>query len=183
MPNWCYNTLTVSGKDEDIKAFKTRAKGDKTDLSLDSLYPMPVELKDSRSPADVVPDAEYPKKLAEAKKLQEANKGNQFYDSMPISESESRRLIMLYGSNNWYDWRIGHWGCKWDVQAELVRDEPRKLEYIFDSPWSPPINWLERVSIDFPKLRFKIKYEEEGMGFRGITWFTKGEMKERYYGS
>ena len=46
MPNWCENTLTVEGAEKDVQRFKQLAKPKAThacaDLSLASLYPIPV---------------------------------------------------------------------------------------------------------------------------------------------
>jgi hypothetical protein len=46
MPNWCGNTLTVRGTKEDIKKFKEKAATEKSDLTLDKLYPMSKKLVD-----------------------------------------------------------------------------------------------------------------------------------------
>lgn len=43
MPNWCENTLIVSGDKSEIKKFKAKAKAKNPALSLllNNLYPMP----------------------------------------------------------------------------------------------------------------------------------------------
>lgn len=74
----------------------------------------------------------------------------------------------------WWDWRIQNWGTKWDIgDVELTEDDDG-LCYVFDSAWSPPIGWLQRVALSFPKLKFKLKYREDGMGFKGLT-IAEGE--------
>ena len=46
MPNWCQNRLQVSSEDEEtIQQFREDVKGEKTELSLNSLVPMPQELE------------------------------------------------------------------------------------------------------------------------------------------
>ena len=124
MPNWCENTLTVMGEKEKISEFREKGKSDKTDLSLDRLYPEP---------------------------------------------SRSKNL----------DWRSSNWGCKWDVEAELVYDSEAYLEYAFLSPWSPPVNWLEKVCKDFPELGFVLKYAEPGMCFMGVAVGEKGTINDQ----
>lgn len=69
--------------------------------------------------------------------------------------------------DNWYQWNIENYGCKWDCTGELNHEEETKLEYYFDSPWSPPIEWLVKTSAKFPKLCFTLNYDEPGMGFKG----------------
>ena len=151
MPNWCENTLEVSGPTADIKAFKEKAKKEegenKTELSLAAFVPLPAELKDTRSPA-LTPD---------------------------------KRLINLYGFDNWYDWQIHNWGTKWDVNATISSEKPRTLHYFFDSAWSPPITWLEKVSAQFPTLKFKLKYDEPGMGFHGVAKAFEGHVDDECF--
>ena len=52
MPNWCSNSLCVSGDSEALEAFQTAVKKETTDLSLNALVPMPEELEETKSPSD-----------------------------------------------------------------------------------------------------------------------------------
>jgi len=53
MPNWCENTLIVSGDKKQIKQFKEKAKGkkNKTDLSLNNFVPLSKELENTTAPS------------------------------------------------------------------------------------------------------------------------------------
>ena len=79
---------------------------------------------------------------------------------------------------NWYDWRVEHWGTKWDISACLNYDDEEYLEYSFESSWAPPVRFLEKVSKDFPLLKFVLKYEEEGVGFIGRAIACNGLMDD-----
>jgi hypothetical protein len=79
----------------------------------------------------------------------------------------------------WWDWRVQNWGTKWDIEAVLDSADESYLEYSFDSAWSPPIQWLQKIVKDFPKLLFTLKYEEEGMGFMGKAVGANGEVVDR----
>ena len=79
---------------------------------------------------------------------------------------------------NWYDWRVEHWGTKWDIDACLNYDDEECLDYSFESAWSPPTAFLEKVSKDFPLLRFVLKYEEEGCGFLGRAIAKDGVLDD-----
>lgn len=144
MPNWCENTLNISGNEKDIKKFMEQAKDEDTDLSLNKFVPMPEELESVVSPCKEDPDR-----------------------------------MAKYGYNDWYDWSIGEWGTKWDVEAELIYGDEGYLHYTFDSPWSPPIKWLKKVSAMYPDLNFSLKYDEPGMGFMGIAKARNGEVDDR----
>lgn len=48
----------------------------------------------------------------------------------------------LYGENNWYDWRIANWGCKWDAREGHV--DCNRATFI--TPWSPPEGWYRALA-------------------------------------
>lgn len=166
MPNWTNNTLKIIGEEKTLKKFIKKApkvegkEGTesylKTDLSLDNFYSLPKRLKNTISPMPL--DTE-------------------------IAKKTSKELIEKFGADNWYNWQVKNWGTKWDIEAELVSGEPEnnELVYVFNSAWSPPIEWLKKVSKDYPDLKFLLDYEEEGMGFKGITKAQNGKIKDCYF--
>ena len=61
-------------------------------------------------------------------------------------------LIKKYGFDNWYDWRLANWGCKWNTDSPVLEEFNNKLIYLFDTPWGPPPGiylWLCEL---FPQL-------------------------------
>lgn len=170
MPNWCENTLQISGEKEELAKFQRAAKGENTALSLQKTCPRPEALTGTRSPTDIVSKAEYKKAL---------KKGDDGV-GLPITQEMSDEFINQYGADNWYDWQIKHWGTKWDIEAELVDDEAENgyLTYSFNSAWSPPVEWLEHVSREYPTIRFLLKYEEDGAGFMGRAKAIGGVVED-----
>ena len=155
MPNWCYNSLKVKGDKEKVKEFMSKAiliTGEGQDkevkeISLMALYPTPQRLLDAKCPSD-----------------DDAMKAN---------------LIGEYGYPNWYSWRLSKWGTKWDLASPALSDSKEdknklKVTYTFDTAWSPPINAFEKISKDFPELKFNLKYSEEGMEFCGQVFYKDG---------
>lgn len=179
MPNWCENTLTVKGSKAELNKFKKQAKREggeyKTDLSISNFFPLPKELKDTRSPVQIVSEKDYKKEVEKAK---EEAKNPDFQIGLPITKKMSNELIKKFGADNWYDWQVRNWGIKWDVNAVLSQDTNSKLVYTFDSPWSPPIAFLMKISELFPKLVFSLAYEEPGMAFRGNATAEDGELED-----
>ena len=51
------------------------------------------------------------------------------------------------------------------------------MEYEFYTAWSPPIEFLKRVAVQWPALIFVLAYEEPGMAFKGVAKF-QGEINE-----
>jgi hypothetical protein len=153
MPNWCYNTLTVRGYEADIAKFRKQAKSYKIDgedsvITLSSFVPPPEELKNTIARGGT--------------------------DSKP-----NKKLMEKYGADNWYDWQVNNWGTKWDIaEVAALEDDEDFLEYGFDSAWSPPVEWLEKVAKQYPELEFGLKYEEEGIGFMGYAKGYNGVVRD-----
>lgn len=67
-----------------------------------------------------------------------------------------------------YDWEQVHWGCKWGAcHASVVDPWEGGVFYEFDTPWSPPLPFLEQVSRAWPTLVFELDYEEPLMAYKG----------------
>jgi hypothetical protein len=84
-----------------------------------------------------------------------------------------------YPNGEWnYDWCVNNWGTKWDV-SEVDLDQDTEYDdhgfvyYCFQTAWAPPVEWLKKVAKMFPELRFRLKYEEEGVGFMGVAFGQK----------
>ena len=80
------------------------------------------------------------------------------------------------GMPTWYAWRLVHWGCKWDVDADLIDENDVFVEYQFMSPWAPPVPWIAKAAMLYPKLHFVLKYDEPGMCFTGVAIAKDGKL-------
>lgn len=63
---------------------------------------------------------------------------------------EDKERIKKYGSANWYDWQVKHWGTKWDVgYCDDYENTGAVLDGVmtvaFDSAYSPPIAGYEEL--------------------------------------
>ena len=85
-----------------------------------------------------------------------------------------------HDESDWYNWHIENWGTKWDVECyEDAQIEDDHVELSFDSAWSPPVIWLEKVAKNYPKLKFALKYDEPGMCFMGCAKGSNGKIEDR----
>lgn len=83
----------------------------------------------------------------------------------------------LSNGNNWYNWNLRNWGCKWDARVHFANPEEKVLTYEFDTPWSPPIQVIETLSANYPDLEINIRYVEE-QGWGGEFYFQGGMTSE-----
>jgi|688.fasta_scaffold00011_42 hypothetical protein len=79
-----------------------------------------------------------------------------------------------------FDWNVKHWGTKWEIEEVSVDEEDDKLTYYFDTVWSPPLEWLETVSKNFPHLIFILNFDEPGAGLYGGIRVENGSFVEEW---
>jgi hypothetical protein len=152
MANYCYNRLSVRGKKADIAVFKKALKHKGNHLAFSKTVPIPAELEGTDSPST-------------AKQM--------------IRDY----LNAKYGADNWYDWQLRKWGCKWgtynnvEPPGETIhKNTDVTLTYHFDTPWSPPSEWVRNTSAIYPKLRFSNYCDEPGAGFKGTEAYKAGQL-------
>ena len=145
MPNWCNNSITITGPKDTITDLWTRAKtAQDGDFGLlQAMVPMPEELRGTTSPTPQEGQANY--------------KGEQ-----PIVD----------GATNWYDWAVNNWGTKWDVSDEGLEFEDTEDGYAtisgwFDSAWAPPVQAYNTYLEQNREVSVVSFYEEGGMDFAG----------------
>jgi hypothetical protein len=150
MPNWCSNTLQISGDKEQLEMFKqksiSKSAMDVDIFLMDGCIPMPQELA-----------------ICE--------------DLTPEQKAER---IAKYGYDNWYDWRFENWGSKWDAQEPYIEEDENGLTINFDTAWSPAIPYIKQVALMFPDLIFDLYFMETGEWFAGRVFAKGEEVEEQY---
>ena len=157
MPNWCENELVVKGKREEVDAFIKKAKGRNGALDMNKFIPYPTE---------------YKKMDKVAKEYEKAHPND--WENIPKDG---------YNQGG-YEWCNENWGTKWNF-CEVGMSKPddykngnRRVEYAFETAWSPPMPVIKAMSKKFPNLSFTLKYYEGGMAFSGRVVFLGGEKIE-----
>jgi hypothetical protein len=80
---------------------------------------------------------------------------------------------------NWYDWNVKNWGCKWDARVMDMDDtslDSGYVSYAFETPWGQPLEFFQTIVAQYPHLDFNLRYlEEQGWGGElagsgGVFW-------------
>jgi hypothetical protein len=157
MPNWCANKVTF--KHSDPKQLHKLVRAWNSGCLMGTFLPCPAELK--ATIAGCVGPAGSAAQLA--------------------LEAQEQQNIELYGAKNWYDWQVGHWGTKWDVGRETdqtpkrVSPSAKHITLVFDSAWSPPIQFFEHLRA-VEGFNITAYCFEPGVGFCGI--YRDGVIEE-----
>ena len=187
MPNHISTNFRVTGPTAEVKRFIKDADDKDRVLSLDSLLPMPGELRFVSSPVKIMTQAEIDKQWADWKANKEAGKTSSFEKDKPfglgITKETSDSYKAKYGTDNWYDWAISNWGSKWGVYDEtewnITEDGDMSSAGISkQTAWSPVILAWERISKNYPTLEFFHEFADEGGAFVGNQLIQDGVVIE-----
>jgi hypothetical protein len=147
MPNWCNNIVTF--KHRDHKQIAKVVRGYNAGGLMSKFFPCPKELKETTAGFKGAGTPEQ----AELEAKQKTNK-------------------VLFGYTDWYDWQCNEWGTKWDVGRREYHDKvsikrgSTEVTLDFDSAWSPPIAFYEKMH-DQQSFSIKALYYEPGVGVIG----------------
>jgi hypothetical protein len=155
MPNWVYNTLSVSGSKEKIAEFKELA-GRKAPTGFDS--ETGVLTYDNKE--EVLSFWNFKEPKDKAVYFGASDYKPEGYDSWTMEERMAHS--MKFSSDGWYDWNIREWGTKWDAcDVDLNDDSETSLGYSFNTAWSIPEPVFVAMVQKFPTLDFEFWSEEE----------------------
>lgn len=83
----------------------------------------------------------------------------------------------LLENDGWFDWRLVHWGAKWDLtEVRLEGRTDDSLVLVCLSASTPPLQALAKLSEQYPEVAVEIVYAEPGWGLAGRRAFNRGEV-------
>ena len=95
-------------------------------------------------------------------------------------DKKAKKFKEKYGAEDWYNWRCKNWGCKWDAGESGFYEQDGYSMVSFTTPWSPPREFLEKLSKMFPNVTFVLQFAEEGDGYVG-KMTAKNGFVDVYY--
>lgn len=74
-------------------------------------------------------------------------------------------------NDNWYHLHIDWFGTKWDVDTQSIdfNMEDREISFWVETAWSPPIEFLKNLVLQYENIEAYIFYSEGGCDFCGET--------------
>jgi len=193
MPNWIPNELTVTGSKDDMAAFYKAAAGHSHKY---------VSTKDTDwgSFTDIMLEAA----VSNAEYFKSMEKSDfSFHALIPVPNAV---LLMPYDPSRFrdlvsdnktyaefckkhnvtcsgYEWERENWGVGWgDCHTYIHTREDDSFVVSFDTAWTVPDIFLEKVSAIFPNLAFSMySSDSSSRTYRTIT-FVNGVMIEHYEG-
>ena len=158
MPNHCTHRLVINGPQEDVTRLVDLLHDGDSPFSFNSLIPMPEELRGTSSPNGLT----------------------------------GKEMTKKYGHADWYGWAVSNWGTKWNAYEVNMRgvqsplellahaggDGTREVEYDFQTAWSPPLPFMEKLFAENPTLTFTWYGIEEQPSWGCFILVEGGEIVE-----
>ena len=164
MPNWCWNTLEVRGTKKGMKKFYNKFKSNNREsFDFEWFVPMPAIFREITTGFCTIDGVKYEQWVENADGSQRG-----------LTHTEIDIMTEEYGHTNWYDWSLENWGCKWncsDVEVHEATDSQFILK--FDTPWGPPVKFINHLIEQFSDLDFENEWEEDG-GYAGVFGYIDG---------
>lgn len=141
MPNWTNNIIEL--RHDDPEMIERAYKALNEDKFFSEFHPCPKEL--SNTVSGCVEDGY----------------------ATELHDFQKALNVKYFGFTDWYSWSNANWGTKWEVCEPFISGHDSNfLSASFDTAWSPPIAFYEKLA----ELGFVVRayYFEPGMGFCGI---------------
>jgi len=180
MPNWSYNNLRISGESSEMKSFyeiaiKPNVNGNRT-FRFSNIFPMPEKIKNTISPSASAKGRQWINEHLAAvrdKKISDVIGEENDLVLIPCENNTEEKCQLLqkeFGADNWYDWNIMNYGTKWDVEVheDSYHISEEEFNANFNTAWSPPALFLDKLQSMFPKLDITLTYDLEGSDSCGI---------------
>lgn len=189
MPNWVYNGLTVEGNPEQIN--KLVEQMNKPFVRVHDSFNMETRQTEKKQTTYPNPVFAFWNIVAPTPDIMAEYEGQPPKTKASIDQVDEWHSEMEYNainSNDWYNWNLRKWGCKWDVAVSSDEEFPETymegptpngenlvVYYNFNTAWSPPFPAMAEISKQYPSLLFTLSYEEE-QGWGGEAEFLRGEL-------
>ena len=182
MPNHITNEIKIIGIEEEVKFVREFMASKENPFDFNKVVKMPVELESTTSPMTIISEEEYEqqeKEFAELKAKiesgveltkQEKIKADWGFGRKLTAEL-SAKYIAQFGAYNWYSFHLKNWGTKWNSYSHYCMENGNESEFGFQTAWSHPFPIMQKLSKNFPEIKFEIRYADEDFG-RNIGEYT-----------
>lgn len=193
MPNWCKNSMLVTGSKADIDSLISKVKTAEQNFDLNGIIPMPSTLSvEASSTAKSAYAIFYGTPLEQRRNVIVGGGEKEYQEKLNeiLNDVVSKGLadtyhhnLQNYGHTTWYDWCSEVWGTKWNTSdahmGEVIKvagQELYQVDFFFETAWNFPEGVFNALATQYPQLTFSVDVDEEGGFFWGNILIQNGEV-------
>jgi hypothetical protein len=158
MPNWAQNSLVITGPTSLIDAVECAISSERSPVDFETIAPMPVNVDEI---------------VARSRENSQSPEGFEFLRDVPA----------------WYEWSVDNWGTKWNARADTCDDPQRRdnadgsttWSVTFDTAWSPPVPWVQKIAERFPQFSISLGTFDEQDNYASHSDWRGGELVSELY--
>lgn len=155
MPNWCHNTLTISGSKEKVDSFIKENQGN-------------VSEGESLLFSKTVPEPNY----------------EGYTDGSTKTTEDGLPTWFNWRLENWGTKWEPNIESDIEINIlETATKTVQTATYYFDTAWGPAITWFEKAVEKYPEIKFCLIYGEVGSDFGGAMVASQGKIISDLEGS
>ena len=202
MPNWVTNFIELEGDEKRIAELREAVKyddGGVGTVDFNKIIPMPKEL-DIICGSSTDKGLKAYKEFAEIYQLGVVRTKKELLNIPESSEKaflkykknidpedwengrQAFRNTLKYGYPTWYEWSCHNWGTKWNACGyEEGVDYSQSEKLWFQTAWSAPHPILQKLSEQYPDIKFTHEWADEDLGVNcGRTEYFGGKIVNVY---
>lgn len=160
MPNWCHNTLIVSGPADRLKLFVEHVKLDDQPLSFEKIIPYPPGI--FRGNLSLDDRANNPLNWYDFNCQNWGTKWDAVFNNEPLVAFGTDTADLNHNRN--------------DLALETHTPTEPTAVYQFDTAWSPPMPIVDAIAEACPDMDVKLIWGEPGSDVGGQTLYRRGEL-------
>jgi len=94
------------------------------------------------------------------------------------NNKDPEEMEKKYGASDWYDWAINNWGTKWNANEIHITQCKEENILSYQTAWSPPIEFWEKLTEQYPEVEVYTEFVDEGYCFVGDATIRDGVVIE-----
>ena len=164
MPNWCENDLRILGNHKEITKVLEGIK---------KINPIE-QVSNPNCPEDILQLVAEAHKKGTLKEIAEEllidfNTAAKYPEGLVYSN--------IANKDDGYHWCVDNWGTKWNASDPCIKRIGKNSVFLqFETAWSPPKPVIIAWSQKFPKVKFSLRYYEQGMAYKGYLVVKAGDI-------
>lgn len=154
MPNWTYNSATVTGSTDKLKELRKAIQNADDTVDITKINPIPDVFNNMHSGSRTIDGVRYSLWIEHPDGTVEG-----------VNENELSKILKLTGARDALDWQYKNWGTKWgDCGTKITEIDDNRLLLTFESAWGEPFLLIDDLANKFDvhiSNTFHVEFEDE----------------------
>lgn len=154
MPNWTYNSATVTGSTDKLKELRKAIQNADDTVDITKINPIPNVFNNMHSGSRTIDGIRYSLWIEHPDGTVQG-----------VDENGLSKILKLTGARDSIDWQYKNWGTKWgDCSTKITEIDDNRLLLTFESAWGEPFLLIDDLANKFDvhiSNTWQVEFEDE----------------------